>query len=87
MSPEQRIAKHNLQPYLALIDPDWAHLNQFDYHSAIEAAERVRAAIMAEREACAKVASDYAETIETYPWVKTATDIAASIRARCGTIL
>ena len=60
MSPEDRIAKHNLQPYLAVIDPMWAHLNQFDYHAAVDAAERVRALVLAEREACAKIAEHWA---------------------------
>lgn len=56
MTPEQRIAKHNLQPYLELIDPGWAHRNQFDYMEAVDAAERVRAfvhaAIAAETDRC-----------------------------------
>jgi len=56
MTPEERIAKHNLRPYLDIVEPSWGDLNQFDYLNAINSAERVRAAIHAEREACAKVA-------------------------------
>lgn len=39
-------------------------------------------AVAAEREACAKIADNYAETIKPYPWVKTASDVAELIRAR-----
>jgi hypothetical protein len=42
----------------------------------------IQETITIEREACAKIAGDYAETIKTYPWGKTATDIADAIRAR-----
>jgi hypothetical protein len=38
--------------------------------------------VAAEREACAKIADNYAETIKPYPWVKTASDVAELIRAR-----
>jgi hypothetical protein len=44
--------------------------------------EVVTACVDAEREACARVADDYAEAVKTYPWVKTATDIAEQIRNR-----
>ena len=45
-------------------------------------AEAIDKAIAAEREACAKIADNYAETIKPYPWVKTASDVAELIRAR-----
>ena len=62
MTPEERISKHNLRPYLEIVDPSWADLNQFEYMNAIDAAERVRAAIHAERESCASGAWNPIET-------------------------
>jgi hypothetical protein len=64
MSLEDHVAKHNLRPYLEAIDPMWAHLNQFDYHAAIDVVERVRAMVLEEREACAKIADKWATDLQ-----------------------
>ena len=90
MSPEERITTRKLRPYLDVVDPLWAHLNQFEYVAAIDAAERVReyvrSAVIAEREACAQIADTAFDRnrYETYS-LYAAILIAAAIRARSNT--